>query len=236
VSIKALLFDKDGTLIDFDQTWLPAYQRAIKLLVKESHRGINARQLLLAGGYETESQSWRADSLLASGSNVQIFKHWEELTGLSLKGDLLAELNDIFSAKTLSYQPTVPNVIEFFDALRKQKYILGIATMDDCQHAADTLRALGVYNKFDFICGADSGFGEKPAPGMMHAFAHHCGLAMQQIAMIGDSPRDLQMAHNAGAGCAIGVLTGASERSDLLALAHHILPDIGALPSLLERL
>ena len=32
------------------------------------------------------------------------------------------------------------------------------------------------YGMFDFICGADSGFGAKPAPGMVRAFCRTLGV------------------------------------------------------------
>ena len=32
MTIKAILFDKDGTLLDLDGTWVPAYRRAAEYL------------------------------------------------------------------------------------------------------------------------------------------------------------------------------------------------------------
>jgi len=236
MNISALLFDKDGTLIDFDQTWLPAYQQATQLLAMQSPLAINSEELLQIGGYNAATQSWQADSLLAAGSNAQILRHWEEASGLKIEGDLLIQLQQIFSSSALSFKSTVTDLPAYIDALKRQNFKLGIATMDDCEHAKQALTALNVDDKFDFICGADSGYGEKPEPGMLHAFATHCQVPTNRIAMIGDSPRDLLMARNAGAACAIGVLTGASDKSDLEPFADYILESIVALPALLQEM
>ena len=105
--------------------------------------------------------------------------------------------------------------------------------MDSEKTAVDTVRVLGIGEWLDFVCGSDSGFGEKPSPGMVQAFCRHTGLDPARVAMIGDSPRDLEMARNAGCGLAVGVLSGAHRESDLEAHADVILPDIVDLPSLL---
>ncbi|MGR3914462.1 MAG: HAD family hydrolase, partial [Gammaproteobacteria bacterium] len=77
--IQGILFDKDGTLLDFNRTWLPPYRRAADYL----HRrfGIAAAELLARGGFVAESESWRPDSPLASGCNREIIELWGEVIG-----------------------------------------------------------------------------------------------------------------------------------------------------------
>jgi phosphoglycolate phosphatase len=81
---------------------------------------------------------------------------------------------------------------------------------------------------FDFIAGSDSGFGAKPAPGMLLAFADHIGIDPGEIAMVGDSEHDLVAGRAAGM-ATVGVLTGVAGRQDLLPHADVVLPDIGYL-------
>ena len=50
--------------------------------------------------------------------------------------------------------------------------------------------------------------------------------------MIGDNPHDLEMARSAGAGAAIGVLTGNSSRQELAPLADAVLDSMCDLPGL----
>ena len=56
---------------------------------------------------------------------------------------------------------------------------------------------------------------------MVHAFSAAVAVPPAAIAVVGDTPHDLEMAHAAGAGLAIGVLTGASPRESLAPRAHQ---------------
>ena len=115
---------------------------------------------------------------------------------------------------------------DFLKSLQTSGLLLGVATMDDESNALQTLEALGCQNRFDFICGADSGFGVKPQPGMVKAFCKSTGLKSHQVMMVGDSPRDLAMGRAAGVGMNVGVLTGTTTRADLEELADVVLDDI----------
>ena len=66
----------------------------------------------------------------------------------------------------------------------------------------------------------------------MHLFARHTGLDAKAIAMVGDNLHDLEMAHAAGAGLAIGVLSGNSTREQLEERADLIIDSIADLPAL----
>lgn len=106
--------------------------------------------------------------------------------------------------------------------------------MDSEALAHKLLRKFSLGRFFSFVCGYDSGFGEKPAPGMACAFYDVSGLSPSEIAVVGDTPHDLNMARNAGAALGIGVLSGASDRQSLEQLADHVLGHIGELEALLR--
>ena len=105
--------------------------------------------------------------------------------------------------------------------------------MDATWVAEAMLRATRIDHLFAFVAGYDGGHGDKPAPGLVLAFAAQCGLGTDEIAVVGDTPHDMEMARNAGAGLAIGVLTGSGNVSALAPLAHHVIADLGALAALL---
>ncbi len=71
----------------------------------------------------------------------------------------------------------------------------------------------------------------KPHADQLHLFAAKTGLPVEAIAMVGDNSHDLEMAHAAGAGLAIGVLSGNSTLDDLAHLSDAILGSIAALPA-----
>ena len=69
---------------------------------------------------------------------------------------------------------------------------------------------------------------------MILAFAAKTALAPREIAMIGDSPADMQAGRRAGVGLKIAVLTGACGRAQLAPLADLVLDDISEIPDVLS--
>jgi phosphoglycolate phosphatase len=71
---KAILFDKDGTLVDFNGTWLALYEK----LALEAADGnpCEAARLLEIGGYDRASNSFLAGSEFAAGTTDTIVRLW----------------------------------------------------------------------------------------------------------------------------------------------------------------
>ncbi len=84
------------------------------------------------------------------------------------------------------------------------------------------------------VIGYDSVARAKPHADQLHLFAARTGLEPNSIAMVGDNAHDLEMAHAAGAGLAIGVLSGNSTLDDLGPLSDAILGSIAELPQYLK--
>jgi phosphoglycolate phosphatase len=230
--LRGLLFDKDGTLIDFLQTWAPAYQAAALRLA-----GGNAEladRLLTLGGRDPATGRYRPESPLASGTNAEISKIWADAVGHADVEGLNRTLNSYFNDHALSNARPVTDLVNLFGRLKSHGLKLGLATMDSAAAAEAQLAAFGVRRLMDFVCGYDSGFGHKPGPGMVEAFCRSTDLRADEIAVVGDSPHDLDMARAAGAGRAIGVLTGVSLREVLTLHADLVLESIAELETALE--
>ena len=229
-----ILFDKDGTLLDFNRTWLAPYRRAAACLQAKFGARADANMLLARGGFIAKTQTWRADSVLASGSNDEIIACWAETIGIPLDKQTRDDIMQCFTLRKSDYAPVLDDLPGFFTELKTTYGCrIGVATMDAEVNAMTMLRAFGATASVDFVCGADSGFGVKPAPGMALAFCRACNLQPGQIAVVGDSPVDMRMARAAGAR-AIGVLTGAHAAAALTPLADKVIADIGQLPAVLD--
>lgn len=234
MTIKAVLFDKDGTLVDFHKTWMPPCWAAARFFAANDED--LARELMILGGLDPETGRMKSGSLLAAANNHEIVEGWLPLAPFRQTDDRVAlvhEVNQIFMVEGLKNAAVVTDLNVLFDKLEAMNCRLGVATMDSEEAALRSLSEFGVKDRLDYIAGYDSGHGSKPGPGMVHGFADKLDLDTSEILVVGDNLHDLHMGRSAGAGMVVGVLTGTSLREDLTADADHVLDSIEGLPELL---
>lgn len=231
LAIQGIVFDKDGTLIDFQRTWVPALLDSARDLALTVGREDMADAMLAAVGGDAKAGKIFPGTQLASGTTDVVASHWCALVPeLPPATEVIEWLDDYWSRATQAALHPVTELRPLIETLRRRMAI-GLATNDAEEAAHLTLRRLGVSDLFDLVHGYDSGHGAKPEPGMILEFCRRTGLAPSRVAMVGDSPADLNAGRAAGCGLVIAVLTGAS-RADLLApLADHVLPSIADLPT-----
>ncbi|WP_158817276.1 HAD family hydrolase [Methylocapsa sp. S129] len=227
MSIAAVLFDKDGTLIDFDGTWGPAFHAVIQALAKGDESAMRAQADALH--FSLEEKRFRPTSPIIAGSSAQYGEIWGQAIGRDDYAALRQEIDSLSAVESLKALAPIGSPLEALAALSAQGLRLGVATNDSEASARRHVEALGLLH-IEFIAGYDSGHGGKPEPGMVLAFARHLGMEPRRIAMVGDSIHDLHAARAAGA-LAVAVLSGPAPREELAPHADHIVEDIGALPA-----
>lgn len=227
--IAGLLFDKDGTLFDFQATW-GAWTR--RLLQQEAG---NDPTLLAALadvlGYDLQTGRFRADSLVIAHTADEVAEAILPLLPSHPKPALVARMN---AAAAAAPQVEAAPLAPLLSSMAADGYRLGVMTNDAEAPARAHLGAAGVERLFDFIAGFDSGHGQKPDPDPLLAFAESVGLDPAACAMIGDSTHDLLAGRAAGMTC-IGVLTGPADHAALARYADVVLPSIAQLPVWLGR-
>ena len=222
--IKALLFDKDGTLIDIQKTW---GQWAHSLL-KDFSGGDDALFEALCDeiAFQPDTLDFLPGSIAIAGTPDDVAGALAPmLPGQQTHSDVVAYI--IQTSLNAPPAEVVP-LGDFLDRLRQDGFSVGLATNDGEAPARAQMGVLGVENRFDLIIGCDSGHGAKPGPGQVLAFASEMSVAPSEVLMIGDSLHDLMAGRAAGART-LGVLTGYASERDLAPFADAVLPDIGAM-------
>lgn len=231
--IRGLLFDKDGTLIDFSGTWLQPIKEIARLVSTQANDPELEMRLLIDGGYLPDEDRWAQDSTIAFDTSESLFQRWGAMTSPALVQSLVPEMRNIVYQSMRQLVPAIPGAGALFTRLA-QSYQLGVASMDDEINVSRALEQLDIAHLVSFSCGADSGYGLKPETGMVDAFCRQTGLAAGEIAVIGDGLHDLKMARAAGA-VSIGITSGASSAETLRPYADILLRDIGELGDKLGR-
>lgn len=230
--IRAVLFDKDGTLVDFDKTWSATNRKAASIAAAGD--AALADILLFACGMDPVTGRTRADSMFAAANAGEIARHMVA-HGSPIEQERLARLLDEVFVDGADLAFPICDLDALMGRLTRSGLPVGIASSDGEAGIRRTVDVLGLTRHVSFIAGYDSGHGPKPEPGMIHAYAEHLGLRPGDIAMVGDNRHDMQMARAAGAGAAIGVLSGTGTQQTLAELADICIASVADLPGLLVR-
>lgn len=226
--IEAIIFDKDGTLFDFQRTWT-GWARRLMLQLAEGD-ALHAAHLGRAVGFDMQA-GFAADSPVIAGTTAEVaallLPHLPGRDAAAVIGlmDGLAATADL--AQTVPLRPLLTD-------LRGRGLRLGVATNDTLAPTQAHLAQAGIGDLFDAIHTSDGGLPPKPAPDTLLAFAKGCGVQPARVAMVGDSLHDLHAGRAAGMIC-VGVLTGPADHETLAPFADVVLADIGALPGWLAQ-
>lgn len=230
--IKGVLFDKDGTLFDYNLTWVPIILEAARLTAGGDRTLVE--RLMAAGGYDAASGKVTAGSVIAAGDTPGLVELWLVHADGWQADDLVKRLDALFTARAADASVPVTDLPVLFSALRARGYSLGIATNDGKASALATINRFDLGGHLEFHCGYDSGYGSKPGPGMVHAFCEAVGLQPAHVAVVGDNRHDFEMGRAVGVGLRVGVLTGNSEAHDLAPHTDFVIDSVADLPALLE--
>ena len=228
-AIKGLLFDKDGTLFDFEKTWNSWTSRILYEVSKQSYVSID--ELAEAIDFDLKTGKLLPQSIVIAGTHRQVTAALHSKLPNWDFDDLESYLLDIV-IETPQYE-VVP-LQTFFQNLKSQGFFIGVMTNDAEKGAQAHFEALGILDLLDFLAGSDTGYGCKPAPEPLLAFAEKTNLKPDEIAMIGDSLHDLQAADAAGM-MRIAVLTGMATESQLENYSDIVLPSVADLSDLLSK-
>lgn len=218
-TIKAVLFDRDGTLTDFDRTWGPAIAHVLSDLAGGDAALLATLEEMAM--FDVAQRCFTGPSPLKVQAPADYSARWAEVLGEPDPAAMLARIEaTLLDHCTLSVTP-FDGVVDTLRGLVADGLPIGLATNGTEASARAQMHALGLGEAFTFLAGYDSGHGRKPEPGQLLAFARHVGLDPREIAMVGDSLHDMHAAAAAGM-VRVAVTTGAVGRAELEAAADFV--------------
>ncbi len=232
--IRGVLLDKDGSILDYAKTWLPI-NREVALAAAGGDQGL-ADILLRAGGHDPDTDRVRPGSPLAAAGAAGIVACFAHVLGGRTPPDLLATVTRLFAEGGGKHAVLLDGAAEAIKSLKARGLVVGLATNDSAGGMKASLARVGLGGAFDYLVAADSGYGEKPGPGMALAFAEAVGLEPRALAAVGDAAHDMEMAARAGYGMKVAVLSGTGTRADLEPLADVVIGSVAELAAVLAGL
>jgi phosphoglycolate phosphatase len=233
MAIKGILFDKDGTLIEVNGTWIPLYKSMLSEVF--GHQPDEITELLARTGYDAQTDSIRAGSIMAGGTTREIASIWWPEISSDERRDRVYHIDNVIGPQAKSFVKPLMDLSPIFDELHEMGFLLGVGTNDSEASGRAHMVHLGVEQYFEIILGSDSVAVPKPSGQMVARFAEVTGFAPHEIAMVGDNSHDMEEARQGGA-MAIAVLSGNAGHGDIAHLADHTLNSVADIAHLLKSL
>ena len=203
MTIDAILFDLDGTLVQHGHVLLPAQLAAWgHPRSEETVDAAFAVQIHWFYGYTAQ--------LMAAGrEDPHLFRRFYERVALQLEIDdpSVPIWMDAYFA-TNPVPPLYDDVLPLLARLQETDLPLGIITQRDRQGALRFLAAHSLTQRFPVLIAGDDGHGRKPAAHPFHAALQRLGASPQRALFVGDRIDD-----DCGGAIAAGVAPFLIDRS-----------------------
>ena len=234
VDVDLVVFDKDGTLIDFEYYWGERTRRCGERLIERVGGDDALRAALFSSlGFNPTTGRTAGDGPLATATmtkiytvaTVVLYQHgfgWDDA-----EAHVRAAFASCMDATpTADLVRTLSDVPDLFRHLNQAGAKIAIVTSDDHATAVETLALLGVSDLVSAVVGGDDDIPMKPAPDAFLYVCEQLGVSPARAVMVGDTVADLMMAGRAGAGVRLAVLSGVGSRDELVPHADLIAASI----------
>lgn len=238
MNIKGVLFDKDGTLVNFYQFWGAIARAAVARLTEELGLPASLSQPLLAS-IGIAGGSCRIDGSLAYGTYADIARDFCQVLK---RAEIPFQPDDIRDKTTLSFESCLHlgtveparGLYECLKTLKESNIKIGLATADNMAGTRLCLKTLSIDTFFDFIALDDGITPPKPNPAILKRFCAVFGLLPHEIAVAGDTITDMQFAQAAGA-FPIGIADSPENQKLLKPHAGLVISNLAQLPSVILK-
>ncbi|MEM7030272.1 MAG: HAD family hydrolase [Chloroflexota bacterium] len=227
-SPELVIFDKDGTLIDFDAMWGSWIQDLVTRIASET--GFGKSDLLYNHlGYDVYSGNFVPNGIAAA---APLAEFQQSIIDFLIKQGVAKQVaTDGFLAAWFEPDPialTQPltDLTQLFTELHQISARVAVATSDNRALTEATLASLNITHLVDDIICADDGIPIKPEPDMIQHLCQKLGVLPNKTVMVGDNVVDLQMGRAANAGITIGVTSGVCTETELRPYADLVLASI----------
>ena len=211
LEVKAILFDKDGTLTNIDNLWVEPTEMVIRKILKQHIKEdspITIEQMLeLLGIVRGEIVP---NSVIASGTVEDMLDEigkYFSIDKMALYDEVLQDFRLYLLAHPDMIVP-IGDVAFLISELKHNGIKVGVVTNDSYIPTKTIFEILKVWHLFDFVATPDE-YPAKPVADSLIGASKQLRVPLNEIFYVGDSFLDMAYAKHCGGG--IAVLTSGSE-------------------------
>ena len=195
---SAIVFDKDGTLLDLDSRWVAFFTGLVdRALTAIDATDLRPRVLEALG---VGSTALVPHGVAAAGTGADVpHAIIEVLSAAGRSGaEIDAEVTRAYLAAPMGTLAPLGDPVRALTQTRDAGRYIGVATADDRERTLADLAGLGIAQLVDLVNCGDDPF-SKPHPRVLTDMAESWDIEVGSIVMVGDSLHDLATARAAGA-------------------------------------
>ncbi len=221
--IKAVIFDLDGTIVDFNLDYKSLRAEVIQTLNKE---GIPSS--IFSMNESIFNMLKKAEIYVRNNGRKDI-----DIARVKKEVLSVANRHELQAAHATSL---VPGILEALKTLNKMKMKLAIFTVNGEKSASYIIRSFRLKRFFDVMITRESVSAIKPNPAHLEATLKALNVEPEEAIVVGDSKWDMGCAQELNV-IAVGVATGISSPKELTnAGATHLISSAIHLPELIQQL
>jgi phosphoglycolate phosphatase len=236
IPCRLVIFDKDGTLIDFTATWVPLIRKRVSFLLKVLGREDDGLGAFLLKSWGIDPISGRVDPrgpcpvspradeiVIGTMALYQKGYPWDEAK------EWVAQAFDEADADSDWREKVVPikGIQPLLSRLREDGFRTALATSDERKDTEAILSHLGMDDLFDIVLCAGEVSPPKPHPETILTICRRLSVHPNEAVMVGDSVIDMVMGKRAGVALSVGILEGGvTPREELEKVADLVVQSI----------
>ena len=235
---KAIIFDKDGTLLNFDSFWVKVSVKALsEIFTLLNIKNVEINEVLLA--YGVTDGITDIDGVLSKGTYRQMGEILAEILsrhGYNFNIDKLTKLlHEAYdnNAEAGEFIPNTEDLKEYLHKFKEMGIKMAVVTTDNETVTAKCLKKLGIENVFTKVYTDNGIYPTKPDPYCAFDFMKLTKIDAEEIYMVGDTQTDVKFARNAGIKV-ICIAKNDVNRNKLLPLADAVVSNYQELYNIIK--
>lgn len=230
--MKWILFDKDGTLIYFDRSWMTiGLQLADDFIERYKHKiaDVDAAYKRL-GIVDGEIQQ---GTIMASGALDNMIATFNDIAEEDVT-QWVQQRSQTLVDNRVPDNEWVEGAYQTLENLQQQGYKMGIVTSDSKKGVDQFLEVTQSAKFFDVVISTEANAVEKPNPEVLKPLFDNYDVDPKDVAIVGDTANDIKTGKNAGLGLSIAVLTGVDVEESFTE-ADYIIPTLNEVIDIINQ-